>query len=118
MTKAVPTARMVGALALSLAGLFASSSAFAGWQEDASPAEIDRINQLPQIRDAAIADSQHGESRGDPRAIVAWAAQSCGIHCGRRVTARVAMIGFSLPKVPRTPLTLDAETIAELRAAR
>lgn len=58
------------------------------------------------------------EGGTDPRAIVAWAAQSCGIHCGQRVTARVAMLGFSLTKLPRTPITLDAETIAELRAAR
>jgi hypothetical protein len=61
------TARLFHALALSLA--LASSDAFAGWQEDASPAEIDRLNQLPQIRDTAIADSQQGEGRGDPRAI-------------------------------------------------
>lgn len=69
MTKAVLTARTVGALALLLAAGFSSSSAFAGWQEGASPAEIDRLNQLPRIRDAAIADSRHGEGRGDPRAI-------------------------------------------------
>ena len=63
----VLTARVVGALALSLA--FVSSSAFAGWQEDASPAEIDRLNQLPQIRDAAIADAKSGQGQGDWRAI-------------------------------------------------
>ncbi len=67
MIKAVPKARMVGALALSLA--FVSSSAFAGWQEDASVAEIDRLNQLPQNRDAAIADAKSGQGQGDPRAI-------------------------------------------------
>jgi glutamyl-tRNA synthetase len=58
------------------------------------------------------------EGGTDPRAIVAWAARSCGIACGPRVTARVAMIDFSLAKVPKTPITLDAETISELRAAR
>jgi len=65
----VPTARIVGTLALSLAAFFTSSSAFAGWQEVAAPAEIDRLNQLPQIRDAAIADAKTGEGRGDWRVI-------------------------------------------------
>jgi hypothetical protein len=63
------TARIVRTLALSLAAVFTSSTAFAGWQENASPAEIDRLNHLPQIRDAAIADSQHGEGGGDWRVI-------------------------------------------------
>ena len=69
MTKVVPTARIFHTLVVSLAAVFISSSAFAGWQEDASPAEIDRLNQLPQIRDAAIADSRRGEGRGDVRTI-------------------------------------------------
>jgi glutamyl-tRNA synthetase len=58
------------------------------------------------------------EGGTDPRAIVAWAARSCGVRCGPRVTARVALIDFSLARVPRSPVTLDAETLAELRAAR
>jgi glutamyl-tRNA synthetase len=58
------------------------------------------------------------EGGTDPRAIVAWAARSCGIACGPRVTARVALIGFSLAKLPRTPIMLDAETVDELRRAR
>lgn len=58
------------------------------------------------------------EGGTDPRAIVAWAAQSCGISCGPRVTARVALINFSLAKVPRAALTLDAATVDELRRAR
>jgi len=58
------------------------------------------------------------EAGTDPRAIVAWAAKSCGIACGPRVTARVALIDFSLTKLPREPLVLDADTLASLRAAR
>ena len=65
----VPTARIFHTLAFALAAVFTSSNAFAGWQEDASPAEIDRLNQLPQIRDAAIADAKSGQGQGDPRAI-------------------------------------------------
>jgi len=58
------------------------------------------------------------EGGTDPRAIVAWAAQSCGLACGPRVTARVALINFSLAKLPRQPITLDAATLSELREAR
>jgi glutamyl-tRNA synthetase len=54
----------------------------------------------------------------DPRAVVAWAARSCSLDCGPRVTARVALIHFALTKVPRTSVTLDAETVQALRAAR
>jgi glutamyl-tRNA synthetase len=57
------------------------------------------------------------EGGTDPRAIVAWAARSCGVVCGPRVTARVALINFALAKVPKNPVILDAETIAELRAS-
>jgi glutamyl-tRNA synthetase len=58
------------------------------------------------------------EGGTDPRAIVAWAARSCGIPCGPRITARVALINFGLAKLPKGPITLDAETVSELRAAR
>jgi glutamyl-tRNA synthetase len=53
----------------------------------------------------------------DPRAIVAWAAKSCGIACGGRVTARVALINFARAKLPREPVVLDADSVASLRAA-
>ena len=58
------------------------------------------------------------EGGTDPRAIVAWAARSCGIRCGSRVTARVALIDFALSRLPKTAVMLDAETVAELRRAR
>ena len=54
------------ALALSLSVI---TPAFAGWRDQASPADIDRLVQLPQIRAAAIADAQRGEGRGDFRAL-------------------------------------------------
>jgi hypothetical protein len=63
------TARIFRALAFSLAAIFIAPKAFAGWQDQASPADIDRLNQLPQIREAAIADAGHGEGRGDSRVI-------------------------------------------------
>jgi len=49
------------ALVLSLA----STPVFAGWRDEAAPADIARIEQLPQIRQAAIQDAQHGQGRGD-----------------------------------------------------
>lgn len=58
------------AVALAAAATALSPSlAFAGWKENASPADIDRLVQLPQIRAAAIADAQRGEGRGDWRAV-------------------------------------------------
>ena len=53
------------ALALSLI----ATPAFAGWRDTASPADIERIEQLPQIRAAAIQDAQRGAGRGDWRAL-------------------------------------------------
>ena len=55
------------------------------------------------------------EGGTDPRAIVAWAAKSCGIASAERITARVALIDFALAKLPHEPLILDAATVALLR---
>ena len=56
----------VSALALLLT---ATTPVFAGWQEVAHPADVARLQALPQIRDEAIADAQRGEGRGDAGAI-------------------------------------------------
>jgi len=45
-------------LTLSRATVFIAPNAFAGWQDAASPADIARLDRLPQIRDAAITDAQ------------------------------------------------------------
>jgi hypothetical protein len=56
--------------AILAAGLLAAASpAFAGWKEQAAPADVERLVQLPQIRAEAIADAQRGEGRGDFRAV-------------------------------------------------
>lgn len=57
------------------------------------------------------------EGGTDPRAVVAWAAKSCGIASAERITARVALIDFALAKIPREPLILDGATLANLREA-
>jgi len=58
------------------------------------------------------------EGGTDPRAIVAWAAQSCGIQCPERVTPGVVLAAFELEKMPKTPLVLHSATVDALRAAR
>ena len=62
------TVRIATILATSLALL--SNPALAGWQDYASPADIDRLEQLPQIRAAALADAEHGKGHGDARVLV------------------------------------------------
>ena len=52
---------------VSLALVLGVTPAFAGWRDEASPADIDRLVQLPQIRAAAINDAQHGQGRGCQR---------------------------------------------------
>src|SRR6202167_3615238 len=53
--------KVIVALGLSLA----STPVVAGWRDEASPADVERIQQLPQIRQAALDDAQHGQGRGD-----------------------------------------------------
>jgi glutamyl-tRNA synthetase len=54
----------------------------------------------------------------DPRAIVAWAARSCGIDCEERAAARDILPVFSLERVPRDAVVLSEATSAALRQAR
>ena len=56
-------------IALGMALSLAATPAFAGWRDEASPADTARIEQLPQIRQAAIDDARHGQGQGDWRAI-------------------------------------------------
>ena len=73
---------------LAAALTLAASPAFANWQQQASPSDIDRLVQLPQIRDRAIAEAQSGTGgRGDWRAL----ARVMNAE-GRSVPAR-AMLG-------------------------
>lgn len=82
------------------------------------PLVLDETGRRLAKRNDDLSLRELREGGTDPRAIVAWAARSCGIRCGPRLTARVALIDFSLAKLPKTPVTLDAEAIAELRRAR
>jgi glutamyl-tRNA synthetase len=66
--------------------------------------------------DLSLAELRAGGT--DPRAIVAWAARSCGMQVEARCTARDALDRFSLGALPLGAVTLDATTVTELRAAR
>src|ERR1700743_2742447 len=59
------TVKTILALALTLA----ATPSFAGWQEQASRADVARLAQLSQIRVAALEDARRGAGRGDARAI-------------------------------------------------
>lgn len=59
------TVKAIFVLALSLA----ATPVFAGWQDQASPADAQRLGQLPQVRNQALQDAQHGQGRGDARVI-------------------------------------------------
>jgi len=54
---------------LALALTLAATPSFAGWQEQASRADVARLAQLPQIRAAALEASQRGRGEGDARVI-------------------------------------------------
>ena len=63
---------IVGALARANAPFFsalaltlAATPSFAGWQDQASRADIARLAQLPQIRTAALAETRRSRGEGD-----------------------------------------------------
>jgi glutamyl-tRNA synthetase len=66
--------------------------------------------------DLSLAELRAGGT--DPRAIVAWAARSCGIACDERARVADALPAFSLKTLARDALTLTTAEVAALRAAR
>jgi glutamyl-tRNA synthetase len=66
--------------------------------------------------DLSLAELQQGGS--DPRAIVAWAAQSAGIGVPERVRASEVTALFELARVPKSELRLTAPTVEALKRAR
>jgi Domain of unknown function (DUF4893) len=65
----IRTVRFSTALAFCLALLSIPASAQDGWQDYVSAADIDRLEQLPQIREAALADAEQGRGHGDARMV-------------------------------------------------
>jgi glutamyl-tRNA synthetase len=66
--------------------------------------------------DLSLAELRAGGT--DPRAIVAWAANSAGMSVGERVTAREASSLFALERLPREALRLTREALEALKHAR
>lgn len=81
------------------------------------PLVLDESGRRLAKREDDLSLQELREGGTDPRAIVAWAAKSCGIAAAERITARVALIDFALAKLPREPVILDGATIAQLREA-
>lgn len=54
----------------------------------------------------------------DPRAVVAWAARTCGMPVETRISARDALASFDLAALPLAAITLGGATIEALRSAR
>jgi len=81
------------------------------------PLVLDESGRRLAKREDDLSLQELREGGTDPRAIVAWAAKSCGIPCGERITARVALINFAQALLPREPVVLDAATVAKLREA-
>jgi glutamyl-tRNA synthetase len=66
--------------------------------------------------DLSLAELRAGGT--DPRAIVAWAANSAGMRLDERATAREVSPLFAVERVPREALRLTAETLKALKSAR
>lgn len=58
--------------------------------------------------------SELRERGADPRRIVAWAARSAGLAVGERATCGELVAEFSLARVPRQPVRLDASDLGML----
>ena len=65
--------------------------------------------------DLGLAELRAGGT--DPRAIVAWAANSAGMSVPERVRAQELIRHFRLENLPPTPVRLSAEALAALRGA-
>jgi glutamyl-tRNA synthetase len=69
-------------------------------------------------REAALSLAELRAGGCDPRAIVAWVAQSSGIDGGERVWPRDVTPVFDLARVSRQPVRLAASTVLALKSAR
>jgi hypothetical protein len=71
MSKAIPTRLVVflAAAFLLLTGFLFPLAAHAQWQDRISPADLERLSHLSDIREAALADAGRGPGRGDVSAI-------------------------------------------------
>ena len=69
-------------------------------------------------READLSLAELRAAGSDPRAIVAWVANSAGLEVAPRVTAAEVTPHFDVARLPREPLVLDATTLRALKSAR
>jgi glutamyl-tRNA synthetase len=69
-------------------------------------------------READLSLAELREGGTDPRAIVAWAANSAGSAVNERITAREGSALFALERLPREPVRLTRRALEDLKAAR
>lgn len=69
-------------------------------------------------READLGLAELRESGVDPRAVVEWVARHSGFGTIERPRADELTAEFSMGRVPRTPVRIDAGELAELRVAR
>jgi glutamyl-tRNA synthetase len=81
------------------------------------PLVVDEAGRRLAKRQDDLSLAELRASGTDPRAIVAWAARSCGSNCSERATPAEVLAAFSLEALPRGPVTLTASDIERLRGA-
>jgi glutamyl-tRNA synthetase len=82
------------------------------------PLVTDESGRRLAKREASLGLAQLREGGTDPRAIVAWAAQSAGLNVPDRVSASEVTPLFDLARLPRAPLRLEPAIVGSLRDAR
>ncbi len=70
--------------------------------------------RLAKRRDSISLSSLRAEGI-DPRAVVAWAARTCGLSVGERVRPEDLLGMFDIASVPRAPVSLTSADLARLR---
>ncbi len=82
------------------------------------PLVVDETGARLAKRRGSFALARLREGAADPRAVVAWAARTCGLDVPERVTPREALQDFDLERLPRAPTVLARQTLEQLAATR
>ena len=82
------------------------------------PLVVDESGRRLAKREADLSLAELRAGGTDPRAIVAWAAQSAGMNGGERCTPSELTPYFDLSRLPREPLCLTPSVVQALKQAR
>jgi glutamyl-tRNA synthetase len=80
------------------------------------PLVVDASGRRLAKREADLGLAELRARGADPRAIVLWAARSCGLELNERVTPAEVAPDFNLARVPRSPVCVDTALLSELTA--